>query len=57
MSKFVRLLKSSEEKDSLEDEESQTKCKKCGIRPSEDSDGLCNQCRFDDVLTQLVNKK
>ena len=57
MPKFVRLLKSSEEKDSLEGEESQMKCKKCGIRPSMDPDGLCNQCKFDDVLTQLVNQK
>jgi hypothetical protein len=57
VSRFIRLLKSPKEEDSLKDEEPQTDCQKCGMRPAADSDGLCNQCRFDDVLAELVKKK
>ena len=57
VSRFIRLLKSSKEEDSLRDEEPQPNCKKCGVRPAADSDGLCDQCRFDDVLAELVKKK
>jgi hypothetical protein len=57
VSRFIHLLKSPKKKDALRDEEPQTNCRKCGERPAADSGGLCNQCRFDDVLTELVNKK
>jgi hypothetical protein len=57
MSRLSRLLKSPVEKGTVKSNEPQTKCRKCGMRPAADPDGLCNQCRFDDVLTELVNKK
>jgi len=57
LSRFIRLLKSQKEKDSQEDEELQMKCSRCGERPATDPDGLCNQCRFEDVLTQMTEKK
>ena len=57
MSKLIRLLKSSREKGSLRDEKVQMKCTKCGKRPSTGSDGMCDTCRFDDVLTQLTETK
>jgi len=57
MSRLIRLMKSTKERDLLRDEELQTHCSKCGKRPATDKDGFCDQCRFDDILTQLTEKK
>ena len=57
MSKLIRLLKSSKEKNLVRGEELQMNCKKCGKRPATELDGLCNHCRFDYVITQMAEKK
>jgi len=57
VSKLIRLLKSPKEKGSLKEEELQMKCIKCGNRPATGQDGLCNHCRFHDVLTLLAEAK
>ena len=56
VSRIVRLLKSVREKGSLR-EELQMHCSKCGKRLATDKDGFCNPCRFNDVLTQMTEKK
>lgn len=56
VSRIARLLKSRREKSLLE-EELQIDCSKCGKRLATDKDGLCNPCRFNDVLTQMTEKK
>ena len=56
VSRIIRLLKSPKEKSSVE-EELQLNCSKCGKRPSTKKDGFCDQCRFDDFLTQMTEKK
>lgn len=57
MSRLIRLLKSSREKGSLRGEKLQMKCTKCGKRLSTRPDGMCDTCRFDDVITQLTERK
>ncbi|MGD8507200.1 MAG: hypothetical protein PVF15_11140 [Candidatus Bathyarchaeota archaeon] len=57
MSRLTRLLKSPKERASLEIEELQLKCSKCGKRTATDQDGLCDSCRFDDILTGLTQKE
>jgi len=57
VSRLTRLLKSPKEKDALTEHELQMNCSKCGKRPAREPEGLCNQCRFDDILTEMVNKK
>lgn len=57
MSRLSRLLKSPREKDSLRGEELQMKCTKCGKRPAKDPDGLCDHCRFDDILTGMTERE
>jgi len=57
MSRLIRLMKSTKERDLLRDEELQRQCSKCGKRPATDKDGFCDHCRLDDILTQLTEKK
>jgi Zn finger protein HypA/HybF involved in hydrogenase expression len=57
MSKLVRLLKSPKEKASLRSEELQLKCSKCGKRTATNQDGMCDSCRFSDILTGLNPRK
>lgn len=57
VSKFIRLLKLQKEKSSLRGEEPQMKCSKCEKREATDPDGLCNHCRFDNVLMQMRTER
>jgi len=56
MSRLISSLK-SKKKTLPTEEKLEIQCTKCGKRPATDQDGLCNQCRFNDVLTELANKK
>ncbi|MCK4435620.1 hypothetical protein KAU87_02300 [Candidatus Bathyarchaeota archaeon] len=56
MSRIVRLLKSARGKSSL-GEELQMHCSRCGKRLATDKDGFCDPCRFDDILTQMTEKR
>jgi len=56
VSRIVRLLKSAREKNPLR-EELQMHCSKCGKRPATDKDGFCDPCRFQNILTQMTEKK
>ena len=57
VSKLIRLLKSSKEENLLTEKELETNCSKCGKRPATDPDGLCNNCRFDDAITRIAERK
>jgi len=55
MIKFVRSLRLH--RTLLTEKEQQTKCEKCGKRLATSQDGLCDHCRFDNVLTRVVGRQ
>jgi hypothetical protein len=56
MPRIISLLKLKKDAP-LAEEDSEGKCAKCGRRSTTGQDGLCDQCRFSDVLTQLTEER
>ncbi len=57
VSRLMRLLKAPKQKDSANGDESPAACSKCGKRSATETDGLCNSCRFTDILTGMTENK
>jgi len=53
MTKLIRSLRFLDKR-FLTEKEKHIKCEKCGKRPATAEDNLCDHCRFDDVLTRMV---
>ncbi len=56
MPRLASLLK-LKRNPSLTEEDLRTKCTKCGKRSTTGQDGLCDQCRFDEVLNELTDER
>jgi hypothetical protein len=57
MSRLTRLLESAKGKNSLKTKGLNMKCSQCGKRPATDPDGLCGFCRYDALLTRIMETK
>lgn len=54
MSRFVRSLKLLKDKALSSEKDVRMKCMKCGKRDATGQDDLCDHCRFDNILTRMV---
>jgi hypothetical protein len=57
MSRLARLLESAKGKNSLNNKGLNMKCSKCNKKPATDSDGFCDFCRYNALLTRIIETR